>query len=276
MGIQQREGVPRSGMFCRILSARAIIMDVLITNDDGIRAIGLRALYTALKESGHTVHVVAPMRQQSGVGHSLTVFEPLRGLEFEEENFHGFGVYGTPTDCVKLALGTLLENRPDLVLSGINAGPNVGPDILYSGTVGAATEGCHENLPTMAISNDETEPVDILAKARHAVHIAEVLDWKHIPPRRVINVNYPRGRLNQAKGIKVCAQTTAVWKNSYQERRDPRGMKYWWLEGEIPAEDINAGSDRDLLTRGFITLTPLCFDFTDRESIRRLNAMDFI
>ena len=106
-------------------------MDVLLTNDDGIRAVGLRALYDALLTRGHTVHVVAPMRQQSGVGHSLTVFEPLRAYPFNQDDFHGLGIYGTPTDCVKLALSMLLEKKPDIVMSGINAGPNVGPDILY-------------------------------------------------------------------------------------------------------------------------------------------------
>ena len=115
-------------------------MRVLLTNDDGIRAEGLRAMYRALREAGHTVHVVAPMHEQSGVGHSLTFFDPLRAHKIEEPDFEGLGLYGTPTDCVKLALGNLLKKRPDMVISGINAGSNVGPDILYSGTVGAATE----------------------------------------------------------------------------------------------------------------------------------------
>ena len=132
-------------------------MDVLLTNDDGIRAPGLRAMYAALREAGHNVRVVAPMRQQSGVGHSLTVFEPLRAMQFEEPDFTGTGVYGTPTDCVKLALGRLLPRRPDMVISGINAGPNVGPDILYSGTVGAATEAAHEELPSLAVSYDDRQ-----------------------------------------------------------------------------------------------------------------------
>lgn len=101
-------------------------MDVLLTNDDGIRAPGLRAMYAALLEAGHSVHVVAPMRQQSGVGHSLTVFDPLRAMEFEEPGFRGTGIYGTPTDCVKLALGRLLPRKPDMVISGINAGAQCG------------------------------------------------------------------------------------------------------------------------------------------------------
>lgn len=196
-------------------------MDVLLTNDDGIRAVGLRALYDALLTRGHTVHVVAPMRQQSGVGHSLTVFEPLRAYPFNQDDFHGLGIYGTPTDCVKLALSMLLEKKPDIVMSGINAGPNVGPDILYSGTVGAATEACHQGLASMAFSNDDESQTDIQSKARHAVALAESIDWSRIPKGRVINVNYPKGPLSKNRGLRVCRQTTAVWKNDYLERRDP-------------------------------------------------------
>lgn len=250
-------------------------MDVLLTNDDGIRAPGLRALYTALREAGHSVHVVAPMRQQSGVGHSLTVFEPLRAQRISEKDFEGLGLYGTPTDCVKLALATLLDRRPDLVISGINAGPNVGPDILYSGTVGAATEAAHEALPSLAVSCDVESPDDDMREqARHAVSLAERIVWSRLAPRRVVNLNYPRGPLAQARGVKICAQTTAVWVNGYEERRDPRGEPYWWLGGEIPPHTINAGSDKDMLNRGYITITPLRFEFTDEEGMRTLEQMD--
>ena len=165
-------------------------MRVLLTNDDGIRAEGLRAMYRALREAGHTVHVVAPMHEQSGVGHSLTFFDPLRAHKIEEPDFEGLGLYGTPTDCVKLALGNLLKKRPDMVISGINAGSNVGPDILYSGTVGAATEAAHEDLPSMALSCDAGggHP-DMDAIARHAVELAARIVWKKVAHRRVINVN---------------------------------------------------------------------------------------
>ncbi|WP_297219393.1 5'/3'-nucleotidase SurE [uncultured Desulfovibrio sp.] len=250
-------------------------MDVLLTNDDGIRAPGLRALYAALREAGHTVHVVAPMRQQSGVGHSLTVFDPLRAMEISEADFSGIGLYGTPTDCVKLALGNLLKKRPDLVMSGINAGPNVGPDILYSGTVGAATEAAHEALPTMAVSCDvASDKDDLLPQARHAVALAQRIQWKRLAPRRVINVNYPRGPLEKSKGLRICPQTSAVWKNAYLERKDPRGAPYWWLVGEIPPQTINAGSDKDLLNRGYVTVTPLRFEFTDYAGMAELELMD--
>ncbi len=249
-------------------------MRVLLTNDDGIRAEGLRAMYRALREAGHTVHVVAPMHEQSGVGHSLTFFDPLRAHKIEEPDFEGLGLYGTPTDCVKLALGNLLKKRPDMVISGINAGSNVGPDILYSGTVGAATEAAHEDLPSMALSCDAGGgPRDMDAIARHAVELAARIDWKKVAHRRVINVNYPRGPLSEAKGLRICPQTSAVWKNAYAERKDPRGEPYWWLEGEIPPHTINAGSDKDLLNRGYITVTPLRFEFTDHESLRSLEDM---
>ena len=252
-------------------------MDVLLTNDDGIRALGLRALYRALREAGHTVHVFAPMHQQSGVGHSLTVFEPLRAQEFVEDDFRGLGIYGTPTDCVKLALGNIMKQKPDLVMSGINLGANVGPDILYSGTVGAATEACLEELPSMAVSYNDFRPAgDMLAQARHAVALAGRIRWDAVPKRRVINVNYPACPVEETKGLRVCPQTTAVWKNTYTERKDPRNAPYWWLEGEIPPHTINAGSDKDLLNRGYITITPLRFEFTDEKCMSELQKMELV
>ena len=249
-------------------------MRILLTNDDGIRAIGLRSMYAALVAAGHEVRVIAPMRQQSGVGHSLTVFTPLRVQHLNEDHFTGIGLYGTPTDCVKLGLACLLDTRPDMVISGINAGSNVGPDILYSGTVGAATEAAHEGIPTLAISCNQMHPENLDAQARHAVALAEKLDWTRIPERRVINVNYPACPPEEAKGLRICPQTSAVWVNGYEERQDPHGEPYWWLRGEIPAHTVNAGSDKDLLDRGYITITPLKFDFTDRETMQALTQMD--
>ncbi len=246
-------------------------MDVLLTNDDGIHSRGIEALATALKERGHKVHVVAPMLEQSGVGHSLTCFQAIRAARVARPGFQGTGIYGTPADCVKIALSSILERRPDLVMSGLNAGGNVGADILYSGTVGAAAEACNEELPSMAVSDDEREPVDLLAKARHAVTLAESLDWSALPRRRVLNLNYPKGLLSSCRGLKVCRQTSAVWRNTYLERRDPRGERYWWLLGEIPPESVLPGEDKDLLSKGFATLTPLVFDFSDEEGMRILS-----
>ena len=240
-------------------------MNILLTNDDGIQAVGLRALYAALREAGHGVQVVAPMTEQSAVGHSLTVFQALRAKEFREPDFEGLGLHGTPTDCVKLALSRLLPWTPDMVMSGINAGANVGTDILYSGTVAAATEGAHSGLPAVAVSCDNFRPTDLREQARHAVALAEKLPWDRLPQRCVVNLNYPDLPMSETRGVRVCPQTTALWKDEYVERLDPRGNRYWWLTGSIRAEDVNAGSDRALLSKGHVTVTPLRFDFTHRE-----------
>lgn len=250
-------------------------MHVLLTNDDGIMAPGLRALYAALTEAGHTVLAVAPLRQQSGVGHSLTVFEPLRTRDIEEPGFSGTGVHGTPTDCVKLGLGALAPRRPDLVMAGINLGPNVGPDIFYSGTVGAAAEGAHDAVPSMAISHaDHSGSVNLLAHARHAVALAGRIDWGRVAPRRVLNLNYPAGELAAARGLRVCPQSDAVWRNIYDRREDPRGEPYWWLTGDVPESSVRPGTDRALLAQGYVTLTPLRFEYTDDAALEALAAME--
>ena len=249
-------------------------MHVLLSNDDGIMAPGLRALYAALVEAGHTVLAVAPLRQQSGVGHSLTVVEPLRTRVIEEPGFTGIGVHGTPTDCVKLGLGALSQKRPDLVMAGINLGPNVGPDIFYSGTVGAAAEGAHDGVPSMAVSHaDHSGRQDLTAHARHAVALAERIDWSKLPERRVLNLNYPAGDLPEGE-VRVCPQSAATWRNIYARREDPRGDPYWWLTGDVPGESIGQGTDKHLLLAGHVTLTPLRFEYTDDAALDALSGMD--
>lgn len=250
-------------------------MYVLLTNDDGIAAPGLRALYAALEEAGHSVLAVAPLRQQSGTGHSLTVFEPLRSRRMEENGFSGIGIHGTPTDCVKLGLGALSRQRPDLVMAGINLGANVGPDIFYSGTVGAAAEAAHDGVPSMAISHaDHSGNEDLAAHARHAVELAGRIDWKRLPRRRVLNLNYPAGALASARGLRVCPQSDAVWRNIYERREDPRGDSYWWLTGDVPAESVHPGTDKALLSEGYITMTPLRFEYTDDAALEALSVME--
>lgn len=246
-------------------------MKILLTNDDGIQAVGLRALYQALVEAGHDVRVVAPVTEQSAVGHAVTLSMPLKVKEFREDHFQGQGVYGTPVDCVKLGLSTLLDEPPELVLSGINAGANVGVDILYSGTVSAATEGALMRLPAMAVSFDEFNPGDLSGQARHAVSLLPTIPWNKLPDRCVLNLNYPKGSIRDAKELRICPHTRASYNDVYDSRMDPRGRPYYWLDGEIPPESISPDRDRALLTEGYITLTPLHFDFTDRETLSMLN-----
>ena len=248
-------------------------MHILLTNDDGIRALGLRSLYAEMVRAGHRVSVVAPMTEQSAVGHSVTFLSPLRVQEVVEPEFRGLGVFGTPVDCVKLALTTLLETPPDLILSGINNGANVGVDILYSGTVSAATEGALAGFPALAASIDNFQPQDL---ADQAVFVREFITrglFEHAPKKCVLNLNFPRIPLADSPGLRVCAQTGAVYRDGYDVRNDPRGRPYYWLQGEIPPEEVTPGTDRDLLTRGYITLTPLTFDFTHQAFLQNLTGM---
>lgn len=248
-------------------------MHILLTNDDGIQALGLRALYRALLEAGHTVDVVAPTTEQSAVGHAVTIAMPLRVKLFNEESFKGYGVHGTPSDCVKLALTTLLTQKPDMVLSGINAGANVGPDILYSGTVAAATEAAHLGYKAMAISFDSFLLDDVHEQAAHAMTLLPSINWKALPPRCVLNVNYPNIPFKAMKGVRVCPQTHALWHDWYEERRDPRGNPYWWIDGVIDSAEVEDETDRAFLTKGYCTVTPLRFVFTDAESIDALKNL---
>ena len=245
-------------------------MRIALTNDDGVQAHGLRALYKALREAGHTVHVVAPVTEQSAVGHAITVREPLRIKHFSENDFDGIGVFGTPADCVKLAVSQLLEEKPDLVVSGINAGANVGPDIMYSGTVAAAREAAAMGFPALAVSYDSFTPADMTEQARFAIDVMSRIPWEMVPQRRVVNLNLPKGPQSECKGLKLCPQTSAVWHDWYHKREDPRGAPYWWLDGQIPPELVAPGTDRALLSEGWATLTPLRFDFTDTECLAAL------
>ncbi|BCS87043.1 5'/3'-nucleotidase SurE [Pseudodesulfovibrio sediminis] len=242
-------------------------MKILLANDDGIQAIGLRTLYFALIEAGHDVRVVAPVTEQSAVGHAVTLSMPIKVKEFKENGFVGQGVYGTPVDCVKLGLSTLLDGPPELVLSGINAGANVGVDILYSGTVSAATEGALMEIPAMAVSMDSFNPKDLRGQARYCVDLLPQIPWKELPRKCVVNLNFPDCPIEEAKELIVCPHTRASYTDEYDTRLDPRGNPYYWLKGAIPPERISADRDRALLTEGHITMTPLHFDFTDRDTL---------
>jgi 5'-nucleotidase len=249
-------------------------MRILLTNDDGIQAEGVRALYHAIKDAGHEVHCVAPISEMSAVGHAITMSTPLRVKDFKENGFRGQGVSGTPADCVKLALTTLMDERPDLVVSGINAGANVGVDILYSGTVSAATEGALMGLPAMAVSMDDFNPIDLAEQAAFAVRFLESQDWPALPAQRVVNLNFPKIPMGEVKGVKVCCHTDVAYNDWYDSRTDPRGRIYHWLVGEIPADKLAVDTDRALLTAGYITVTPLRFDFTDRDCLERIKIAD--
>jgi 5'-nucleotidase len=245
-------------------------MVILLTNDDGIHAPGLRALHKALSAAGHEVYVVAPLTEQSAVGHSVTIFSPVRIREIHENGFFGLGLSGTPVDCVKWALNHHLENRPELIISGINNGANVGVDILYSGTVSAATEGALAGIPALAASLDEFTPRDMSREAKWISDMIHDFDFKCLPERCVLNLNFPAGGPEKSLGIKVCPQTDVVYNDEYEERNDPRGRPYFWLSGDIPMHRVRSGTDRHQLSAGYTTLTPLKFDLTNEKALKRV------
>ncbi|EHJ47841.1 stationary-phase survival protein SurE [Solidesulfovibrio carbinoliphilus subsp. oakridgensis] len=245
-------------------------MRILLTNDDGIQAVGIRDLYKGLVAAGHDVLVVAPISEQSAVGHAITIATPLRVKEFKENGFAGLGVSGTPADCVKLALTTLITEKPDVVVSGINAGANVGVDILYSGTVSAATEGALMGYPAVAVSADDYAPTDLTGQGRYVADFLAGRPFEAAPPRCVLNLNFPSRPVEETLGLRLCPPTSAVYNDWYVTRQDPRGRNYYWLTGVIPPESLSPETDRALLTQGYITLTPLRFDFTDEATMARL------
>ncbi len=247
-------------------------MDILLTNDDGIQAVGLRAMYRALIDAGHNVHVYAPVTEQSAVGHAITFALPLRIKEFNEDGFKGHGVYGTPSDCVKLALTSLLQLESVLVVSGINAGANVGVDILYSGTVAAATEGAMLGARSLAVSHDDFNHTDLAGQAEYAARLIDQLPWDTLPPLSVLNLNFPNRSMELTKELVVCPHTRAMYQDWYVSRTDPRGRSYYWLDGVIPPEKPRPHTDRALLNEGHITLTPLRFDFNDQETLQSLQS----
>lgn len=249
-------------------------MNILLVNDDGINSDGLRALHAALAARGHKVTAAAPIRQQSAVSRCLTVFEPLRAEKIETENFCGMGVHGTPADCVKLALAEFVDEAPDLVISGINEGRNVGPDINYSGTVAAAAEGAHAGLPSIAFSHDSRQKTpELPAIARHAAQLAEEIMAKNPLPGVVVNINYPNIPLEQMRGPAVCMQAPSIWRNVYKKCDDPRGWPYWWFAGKLDNSATPEDADIPMLNSGHITITPLKFEYTDHDNMDCLRGM---
>ncbi|MBG0775104.1 MAG: 5'/3'-nucleotidase SurE [Desulfovibrionaceae bacterium] len=249
-------------------------MRILLTNDDGIQALGLRALDAALRAAGHHVTIVAPVTEQSAVGHAVTLSMPLRVKLFKDNGFSGSGVYGTPVDCVKLALTALIDARPELVVSGINAGCNVGVDIVYSGTVSAATEGALAGVHSLAVSYDDFNPTDLSEQAAYAARLLARLDFAAWDPAHVLNLNFPARPMAETLPLRVCPHTPAAYRDVYDRRTDPRGRTYYWLTGEIPTEEIGPDTDKGLLNAGHVTLTPLKLDFTAHRAMAALRGLE--
>ena len=251
-------------------------MQILLTNDDGIYAPGIASLKHYIQDLG-TVTVVAPDIEQSGVGHSITFNQPLRIREVHMNNeFIGYGVNGSPADCVKLAVNEIMREKPDIVISGLNMGANVGIHILYSGTVAAAVEATVMGFSSIAVSFEITEHYDDIHRAAEVAKgvIQRILSNK-LPKNLLLNVNIPAIPPDQIKGIKITHQFTQDFKEVFQKRIDPSGRAYYWLTGTDKSKYHEEGTDLSALSDGYISITPLRYDRTDYQHYKIIEGWDW-
>lgn len=246
-------------------------MFILATNDDGIHAPGLTTLVAALEKVAEVV-VVAPDRERSASGHALTLHAPLRADEIRPGYY---AVDGTPTDCVNLGIHGLFERRPDLVVSGINRGANMGDDITYSGTVSAAMEATLMGVPAFAVSLACESPYpDFSAAGEFAGRLARYVSARGLPPDTFLNVNVPELPAEQVKPVRVTRQGKRVYGDLVIENIDPRGRKYYWIgAGELGFRDLE-GTDFHCVHRGHISITPLHMDLTNYRSLEEIGTWD--
>jgi 5'-nucleotidase len=245
-------------------------MIILVSNDDGIHSEGLHALEDALKTVGE-VYTVAPDREQNAVSHSLTLHRPLR---IEELAPRRFAVNGTPTDCVNLAIKGYLPVRPNLVVSGINKGANLGDDITYSGTVSAAIEGSLLAIPSIAISLViQEKPHHFETAAEFAATLAAQVIAQGMPTDTLLNVNVPNLPRQEIKGYRLTRQGKRRYAETIDARIDPRGRKYYWIGGDDLGFDPDEGTDCVAVHEGFISVTPLHVDLTNYRALQEMHGL---
>jgi 5'-nucleotidase len=237
-------------------------VNILLTNDDGIHAPALAVLARELAALG-TVTTVVPDRDQSATSHSLTLSRPLRVHRVADRVL---SIDGTPTDCVLIAFHGLLDERPDLVVSGINHGPNMGEDVFYSGTVAAAIEGSMQGVPAIAASLATKEPADFEEPARFVRRLVEVLAGRGMKGARVLNVNVPHRPWSEIQGVRLTRLGTRVYSDTLIEKVDPRGRAYYWIGGQDAVWESEEGTDFHAVEHGHISVTPLSLDLTDHRA----------
>jgi 5'-nucleotidase len=250
---------------------------ILVTNDDGITAPGIRALVEVMKEYGN-VAVIAPDKAQSGMGHAITINSTLR---ISKSNFYGvlheYSCSGTPVDCVKFAVSKILRNKPDLCVSGINHGSNASISVIYSGTMSAAVEGAIEKIPSIGFSlGDPSIGADFTSAKEIVRNIVSTVLKNKMPEWSCLNVNIPPLHIDEIKGIRVCRQAKANWAEELDERKDPNGNSYYWLTGSFKNfEKGNKETDSWALDNGFVSIVPVQFDMTAHHSIPILKQWKF-
>jgi 5'-nucleotidase len=249
--------------------------NILVVNDDGITATGIKNLMEVMQELGNVV-VVAPDSPQSGMGHAITIGKPIR---FDKVNiYEGVEMYkcsGTPVDCVKLAVNNIFKGKkPDLCVSGINHGLNNSINVIYSGTMSAAVEGAIEKIPSIGFSLDDfAQDADFSHCKKFIKTICQEVLERGLPDNTLLNVNFPKG--NNIKGIKICRQANAKWAEEFEERTDPYKRPYYWLTGVF--QNFDKGEDTDVwaLEHGYASIVPVQFDLTAHHAIPLLNTWNF-
>ncbi len=250
---------------------------ILVTNDDGITAPGIRVLIKVMRQLGEVV-VVAPDSPRSGQGHAITVAEPLRvKLIAEEDDYREYSCNGTPVDCVKLGTQIVLRRKPDLLVSGINHGSNASINVVYSGTMAAVLEAAIDKIPAIGYSLNDYSAKAVFSHTEEYVKqiAADVLE-NGLPDGVCLNVNFPKIREEEKmQGIKVCRQAMGSWVEEFDERTDPRGRNYYWITGVFSNPDHKEGTDTWALEHNYAAVVPMKFDFTHHEAIEKVRSMSF-
>ena len=249
---------------------------ILVINDDGITSKGIKALVEAVKDLGD-IHVVAPDSPQSGMGHAVTIGDILKisPHDFPIDGVSAHSTSGTPVDCVKLAIYKILDEKPDLLISGINHGSNSSINVIYSGTMSAAVEGAVESIPSIGFSLLDHHPdADFSVSKIVARAISQEVLEKGLPQGVCLNVNIPKVDEKDFKGIKVCRQSAGYWKDDFEERVAPNKEIYFWLKGEFTNPDKGEDTDEYALSKGFASVVPTQFDLTAHHFISDLNTWD--
>ncbi len=251
---------------------------ILVTNDDGITAPGIRALVEAAQLMGDVL-IVAPDSPQSGMGHAITINAPIR--LHPSRAFEGLNAYecsGTPVDCVKLAVKVLLKGRqPDLCVSGINHGSNASINIIYSGTLSAAMEASLEGIPSIGFSLlDYAYDADFEPAKYFALQIMQYVLKQSMPYGNLLNVNIPRRPLEAIQGIKLCRQADARWVEEFVEAEDPRGQKYYWLTGRFENNDLAPDTDLWALEQGYVSVVPSMHDLTNYKALEMMRGLEYM
>jgi 5'-nucleotidase len=247
---------------------------ILLTNDDGIHAPGLWALYEALRND-FDVTVIAPDRERSAVGHAITLHHPLRAGRVSLNGYHGWAVSGTPADCIKLALGELMAERPAMVISGINPGANVGIDLNYSGTVAAAKEATIYGLHAVAISIQARQEPHFETAARFAATLVPMVLEEGLPSGTFLNVNVPNLPPSEVLGVWISRQSLAAYDDCFEKRQDPRNRTYYWQRSESVPKEKHPDSDDAVLNKKYISITPVRCDMTDYDNMETLRRWKF-